>query len=216
MPPYARKAGIAPRRASDPAPISKPWLRSRYLHDNIPLTRIAAELGVHQSTAYAAAHRYGLPLRPPGLQSSSVMLARLPRSVPRDVRAAVQGTVGGWQRLQRFRAAMSFPTIEAAATSAGVDQATLVRQFHRLEHDIGAVLYTRTKPGLPMHPTRRGAALIEAFDNAQASADAIATPPEEDSKGTARKQRTPPEDGEPRTQVRYSPGQEASDAAEVT
>jgi hypothetical protein len=49
----------------------------------------------------------------------------------------------GWQRLHRFKIAMGSPTIQAPADHLGADQATLVRQLHRLETDIGAQLYHR-------------------------------------------------------------------------
>jgi hypothetical protein len=169
---YARRAGIVTRRVTDAAPISKEWLASRHLHDNIPLAQIAAEMGVNKGVVYGAAHRHGMQVRPAGVHSTVAMTARLPRSVPRDLRAAVEGTIGGWERLHRFRAAMAFPTFKAAAISMGADQSGLIHQFRRLEHDVGASLYVRAHAGRPMHPTRRGAALIKALDAAQASADA--------------------------------------------
>jgi hypothetical protein len=139
----------------------------------VPLAQIAVELGLNKETVYKAARRYGIRAQP-GIHTSHAMRACLPRSVPRDVRAAAEHTIGGWERLHRFRTAMDFPTIQAAANSTGVSQATLVRQFHRLEHDIGAALYTRAQGSRPMHPTRRGAALLKALDTAEASADATA------------------------------------------
>ena len=59
---------------------------------------------------------------------------------------------------------MTFPTIEAAATSLGVHQSSVVHQFRRLERDIGAKLYYRSTRRQAMRPTRRGAALLHALD----------------------------------------------------
>jgi DNA-binding transcriptional LysR family regulator len=59
---------------------------------------------------------------------------------------------------------MTFPTIEAAANHLGAHQAALVRQFQRLESDIGTQLFHRSTPTTPMHPTHRGKALLRALD----------------------------------------------------
>lgn len=40
----------------------------------------------------------------------------------------------------------------------------LIRQLHRLEHDIDTQLYTRSTIATDQRPTRRGAALLRALD----------------------------------------------------
>lgn len=45
----------------------------------------------------------------------------------------------------------------------GVYQATLIRQFARLEHDIGSSLYHRSTKRTPLRPTRRGTVLLKAL-----------------------------------------------------
>jgi hypothetical protein len=92
-------------------------------------------------TAIAAARRHHMPSRPAGVHSRPEMISKLHEDVPPDIRRAVEGGLNGWHRLHRFRTAMTFPTIEAAATCLGTHQSALVHQFKRLEHDIGAKLY---------------------------------------------------------------------------
>nr|WP_165486040.1 LysR family transcriptional regulator [Frankia sp. Cppng1_Ct_nod] len=58
---------------------------------------------------------------------------------------------------------MTFPTINTAADHLGADQAALVRQFRRLERDIGAPLFYRATHAQPMRPTPRGQALLRAL-----------------------------------------------------
>jgi hypothetical protein len=172
----ARRAGITPVRASDPAPIDPRWLRRRYLDDKAGFTRMAAELGVDEATVIAAARRHGIVVRPPGVHSTSAMTTRLPPGIPPDIRSAVEGSIHGWQRLDRFRSAMNYPTVTAAADHLAVDQGTLVRQFRRLEQDIDAQLYHRGARGKPVRPTDRGAALIRNLDRADVRAARASAP----------------------------------------
>lgn len=107
-----------------------------------------------------ALHRLGIPARPSGVASFPQMIARLDEDVPRDVRAAVEGTLHGWLRLHRFQVTMAFPNLASAAAYLGVSQRTLTVQFQRLEHDIGAPLYHRAAHGHPQCPTPRGHTLL--------------------------------------------------------
>ncbi|MFQ6268963.1 LysR family transcriptional regulator [Kutzneria viridogrisea] len=125
---------------------------------------IATELGISAGTVTRNLERYGIPVRPAGVHSRTEMVATADKSLSADIRRAVEGTLHGWQRLQRFQTAMAFPTIEAAADHLGAHQAALVRQFQRLEQDIGTQLFRRTTPTQPMRPTRRGNALLRALD----------------------------------------------------
>jgi TniQ/Bacterial regulatory helix-turn-helix protein, lysR family len=71
--------------------------------------------------------------------------------------------IAGWQRLHRFREAMAYPSVSAAAQQIGAHPSALIHQFQRLERDIGATLYHRSSPGHPMRPTARGNALLQAL-----------------------------------------------------
>jgi DNA-binding transcriptional ArsR family regulator len=155
--------GITLASASDYAPIDADWLREQYLTRQRSFTDIAAELDVMVMTVIAAARRSGIPSRPPGVHSRPEMITRLGPDIPGDIRRAVEGGLKGWHRLRRFQIAMTFPTIEAAASHLGAHQSALVHQFRRLERDIGARLYQPAAPGQPMRPTRRGAALLAAL-----------------------------------------------------
>jgi hypothetical protein len=159
----AREHGITPASASAPAPIGGEWLREQYHGQHRSYADIAAQLGVHIATVIAAARRHGIPSRPFTVHSRPEMTARLSTEIPRDIRRAVEGSLKGWHRLRRFQAAMTFPTIQAAAVHLSAHQSALVHQFRRLERDIGAELYHRSRPRQPMRPTARGAALLDAL-----------------------------------------------------
>jgi hypothetical protein len=125
---------------------------------------IATVLGISAETVTRNLNHYGIPVRPAGVHSRTEMLATADKNLPTDIRRAVEGTLHGWQRLQRFHTAMAFSTIETAANHLGVHQAALVRQSQRLKHDIGTQLFQRSTPTTPMRPTRRGKALLRALD----------------------------------------------------
>jgi hypothetical protein len=145
----ARAHGITPASASGPAPIDPDWLREQYTARMRSWTGIAAQLGVTVMTVIAAARRHRIPSRPPGVHSRPEMITRLPAGIPADIRCAVDGGLKGWHRLQRFQVAMTFPSIEAAATYLGAHQSALIHQFRRLEQDIGSPLYHRSTTALP-------------------------------------------------------------------
>jgi hypothetical protein len=149
--------------AFDPAPLDPAWLREQYITRRRSYTDIAAELGVQDVTVIAAARRHHIPSRPPGVHSRSEMISKVAKDVSRDIRRALEGGLNGWHRLYRFRTAMTFPTIEAAATCLGAHQSALVHRFKRLERDIGAKLYYRSTSRQPMRPTPRGASLLKAL-----------------------------------------------------
>jgi hypothetical protein len=161
---HARQAGIPLSTGRDTTPIDPDWLRRQYLDRRRSFPDIAAELGVHEMTVNRAAHRYRIPIRRAGVTSHPEMLRTLDTTIPRDIRRAVEGGLWGWQRLHRFQQTMGFETIEDAADHLGAHQSTLVRQLQRLERDIGAQLYHRAAWALPLRPTRRGAALLDALD----------------------------------------------------
>jgi Bacterial regulatory helix-turn-helix protein, lysR family len=164
---HARGAGISLDHYSPPvADIDEDWLREQYQVKQRSYTDIAAELGVAVMTVHGAAQRHGITSRPSGIRSHPEMITKLGTGVPRDIRRAVEGSLQGWHRLRRFQAAMTFPTIEAAASSLGAHQSALVHQFKRLERDVGAKLYYRSTPHQAMRPTRRGTALLRALDRA--------------------------------------------------
>jgi hypothetical protein len=110
------------------------------------------------------------------------MITALGDDIPPDIRRAVEGSLHGWQRLHRFRQAMSCPAIGIAARQIGAHPSALIHQFQRLEQDIGTRLYRRSSSGQPMRPTARGSALIQALEHPTVRA---ITPPPPAAPGTA-------------------------------
>ncbi|MCE7010074.1 TniQ family protein [Kibdelosporangium philippinense] len=156
----AKQLDVPLNKGRAPFPIDPDWLREQYGDRLRPTADIAAELGTDQMTVNHALHRLDIPTRPSGVGSFPQMIAVLDKDVPRDIRAAVEGALHGWQRLHRFQIAMTFPSIDTAATYLGAHQSSLVHQFQRLERDIGTQLYRRATFHKPHRPTPRGQALL--------------------------------------------------------
>ena len=80
-----------------------------------------------------------------------------------DLHRALTGRAGP-ERLRRFAAAMTYPTITETAHALGVSNATLTEQLQRLERDVGTPLFHRATPASqPQHPTQRGTELLAAY-----------------------------------------------------
>jgi hypothetical protein len=161
---HAKNAGIALARASTVFPADERWLREQYLRGRRSTTDIAAELGSTQMTVSRALHRLGIPIRPQGVRSHPHMIATMDQRLPRDIRATVEGSLHGWHRLNRFRIAMAFPSLETASSYLGAHPTALVTQFQRLETDIGGKLFRRSAFGKPHQPTQRGKQLLAALE----------------------------------------------------
>jgi hypothetical protein len=166
---YAERAGVSlvGRR---PVPIDKDWLAEQYVHRRRSFTDIANELGVDAQTVNDAAHRYGIPVRRPGIQSHPDLITTLDPTLPADVRRAVEGQLHGWQRLRRFQQAIAYPSLNKAGAHLDVHVTTLISQFKRLERDIGAELFHRSTPTKPKQLTPRGADLLAALEDPQIQA----------------------------------------------
>ena len=103
--------------------------------------------------------------------------------IPGDIRRAAQDSPAGWLRLRRFQAAMTAPTIAAAAARLRLCPSTLSRQLRRLERDTGGKLYQPATSRRPWRPTHRGAALLTAL--ARPGIQALATAHAPDISGPA-------------------------------
>jgi DNA-binding CsgD family transcriptional regulator len=156
---HAKRAGIQLRRARIPFHIDEAWLEQQYVHHGKPFYDIAAELGVSGMTVILAARRHGITARPAGVASHPDYVI-VHNDLPPDIRAAVEGQLHGWQRLRRFRDAMTYPSITAATEAAGACPGSLTTQFKRLERDIDTQLFHRANTREPMRLTDRGAALL--------------------------------------------------------
>lgn len=157
----ARAHGIALNKGKAPLVDNPAWLRDQYYKQRKSTGQIAEELGTTQMTVNHALHRFGFTPRPSGVHSRPQMINRLDRRLAADIRAAVDGSLQGWERLHRFQIAMSFPTLKTAADHLGIHARTLVVQFQRLEEDIGTELFHRATPGRPQQLTRRGRKLLD-------------------------------------------------------
>ncbi|MDK0524806.1 TniQ family protein [Streptomyces sp. ML-6] len=160
----ANAIGLTIYRSRRPHPIDEDWLREQYLTHKRSTYDIAQAIGTEDETIRRRLQRLGIPLRPRGVHSRTVMTAKLAPSIPLDVRAAVEGTLHGWLRLHRFQIAMAFPNLTTAGTYLGAMQTALTTQFQRLENDIGHVLYQRSVQTTPQHPTTHGQSLLRHLD----------------------------------------------------
>ncbi|MCX4607727.1 MULTISPECIES: TniQ family protein [Streptomyces] len=146
--------GVRPHQFDDD------WLRDQYVVRLRSGSDISRETGTSGMPVLRRLTALGIPIRPAGAYSRRDMLAKLDESVPLDIRAAVEGTLHGWRRLNRFQIHMAFPNATATATYLNVKPNTLSMQFSQLERAIGAELFHRSTGHTPQRPTTQGAALL--------------------------------------------------------
>lgn len=82
-------------------------------------------------------------------------------STPALLRKALT-TAFAWQRLERFAAASSYPTIGKAAKALSIHPSALVIQINRLERDLGKTLLERAERGRAMKLTPFGKRVVAA------------------------------------------------------
>ncbi|MET9335942.1 LysR family transcriptional regulator [Streptomyces cellulosae] len=90
------------------------------------------------------ARTHNIPLRPRGGASHHTALRTADEAEghPAILRKALTGPYAR-QRLSRFLAARTYPTLTEAARDLGIHQSTLVIQINRLEADFGQPLLVR-------------------------------------------------------------------------
>ncbi|MFE2999766.1 LysR family transcriptional regulator [Nocardia sp. NPDC059246] len=169
----AREAGIEIRSASPCFPIDEKWLREQYLIHKRSTNALATELGIEQATLVGALHRHNISVRSAGTRSFPEMIATY-EHLPPGVRAAVEGTLHGWQRLHRFQVTMAFPTICLAANYLGINKSGLQTQLQRLERDLGQTLFVRSAGRRPQQPTPYGRALLDDLSDRTVRAELAA------------------------------------------
>ncbi|MFG2329836.1 LysR family transcriptional regulator [Streptomyces sp. NPDC048604] len=105
-----------------------------------------------------------MPLRPRGGASHQTALrtADEAETLPAILRKALTSPYAR-QRLSRFLAARSYPTLTDAARDLGIHQSTLVIQINRLEADLGEPLFERAERGRAMKLTPFGEKVIAAI-----------------------------------------------------
>ncbi|MBB6416640.1 TniQ family protein [Streptomyces sp. AK010] len=154
--------GTRPRIIDD-----EKWLREQYLDRTRSIEDIAQELGTSHTVVIRHLEDLGIPRRPFGPRSMTAFITKLDESVPRDIRAAVEGTLHGWLRLRRFQISMAFPSLTAAARHLDLMPSVLASQFLQLEQDIGTRLFHRSVRHAPQRPTARGATLLHDLEDSQ-------------------------------------------------
>jgi hypothetical protein len=156
----AKALGVTIYRTRRPIAMDPQWLRKQYLVRKRTTQDIAREIGAEDETVRRRLQHLRIALRPAGVHSSTAMLTKLDGRLPLDIRKAVEGSLQGWHRLQRFQIAMAFPNLQTAADYLGAHQSALVTQFQRLEADIGETLFPRSAFGRTQRPTPQGQALL--------------------------------------------------------
>ncbi|WP_432146824.1 LysR family transcriptional regulator [Streptomyces sp. bgisy084] len=137
--------------------IERDWLIEQYVHRRRTLPDLARETGMSPANMARWAHTHNIPLRPRGGASHHTAL-RAPdqaRALPAILRDALTGP-HAWQRLERFAAALPYPTVTEAAQVLGIHQSALTIQINRLERDLGRPLIERAERGRRMRPTPFG------------------------------------------------------------
>ncbi|MEV7865361.1 TniQ family protein [Streptomyces sp. NPDC088124] len=137
--------------------IERDWLIEQYVHRRRTLPDLARETGMSTANMARWAHTHNIPLRPRGGASHHASL-RTPEQAadaPAILRDALTSP-NARQRLERFAAALPYPTVTDAARALGIHQSTLTTQINRLERDLGRPLIERAERGRRMRPTPFG------------------------------------------------------------
>ncbi|MER6590336.1 TniQ family protein [Micromonospora purpureochromogenes] len=164
---YARDADvkITMRRVSDRIKadrdpcggrIDPEWLQEQAGTLQRTNTDIAAEVGLSHETIRRYRKNLGIESRRTGTHSDR----RYP-NLPADIRRAVEGKRGGWQRLRRFEQVTAHHSINTAAAALGHHAQNLNLQIQRLEADLGAELLIRGHRYQPITATERGRRLLD-------------------------------------------------------
>ncbi|MFD3723355.1 LysR family transcriptional regulator [Streptomyces sp. NPDC058674] len=144
----AREYGIAlragPQDYKPRGTIEREWLIEQYVVRRRTLPDLAREKGMSSANMARWAHTHNLPLRPRGGGSHDTALRTTDQAArtPVILRKALTSPYA-WQRLERFLAALLYPTIGEAARSLGPKQPALSVQISRLERDLGQPLLER-------------------------------------------------------------------------
>jgi hypothetical protein len=163
----ARQYGIELRPAHTPRKheeIDRGWLYTEYVVNRRALPDLAAEKGMSTMNMSRWAKTHGIPLRGRGGPShtANIDVTRAAQAAPELLQAALV-QIGGAQRLSRFAAVSSFPTVTAAAEALELCQPVLHAQITRLEDELGGRLLQRAERGHPMSLTDLGARVLDAW-----------------------------------------------------
>ncbi|MDG9728786.1 helix-turn-helix domain-containing protein [Streptomyces sp. DH41] len=147
--------------------IERDWLIEQYVHRRRTLPDLAREKGMSTANMARWAHAHNIPLRARGGASHDAALrAREQATRTPDILRGALSSSYGHQRLERFVAAVSYPTIGEAARALGTTQPTLTTQIIRLERDLGRPLLERAERGRGMKLTPFGRRVVDAAQSA--------------------------------------------------
>jgi transposase len=144
--------------------IDRDWLYQQYVTGQRTFGEIAEETGMSPThlARWAKAHDIPIRKRGGGPTDSSDVAARISvTNAPTIIRPALVGK-GGWERLQRFSAAIHYPTLDRAANDLGIHISPLTSQVRRIERDLRTTLVVRAERGRPMRLTADGARVAAA------------------------------------------------------
>ncbi|MER7903010.1 TniQ family protein [Streptomyces sp. NPDC095614] len=82
----AKAIGLTIYYSQRPVPMDETWLREQYLTRKRSTADIAAQLGTESETVRRRFLQLGIPLRPPGVHSRTVLTAKVDKSIPRNIR----------------------------------------------------------------------------------------------------------------------------------
>jgi DNA-binding transcriptional LysR family regulator len=163
----ARQYGITLRPAHTPRKhdeIDRDWLFTEYVVNRRTLPDLAAEKGMSTMNMSRWAKTHGIPLRGRGGPShtANIKATKAAQDAPEILQPALM-QIGGAQRLSRFAAASSYPTVTAAAAALGLCQPVLHGQITRLQAALGGRLLQRAERGHPMTLTDLGTRVLDAW-----------------------------------------------------
>ncbi|RDV49124.1 LysR family transcriptional regulator [Streptomyces sp. IB2014 011-12] len=146
--------------------VDREWLTEQYVVRRRTLPDLAREAGMSTANMARWAHTHKIPLRPRGGRSHDTALRATEQAsrTPAVLREALTSPYA-WQRLERFVAASSYPTMSEAARALSICQSALVIQIKRLEQDLGHVLIERAERGRAMNLTVFGEEVVAAARN---------------------------------------------------
>ncbi|MFD4665149.1 LysR family transcriptional regulator [Streptomyces halstedii] len=167
----AKEYGIPLRGPQDHkrrSAIERDWLIEQYVQRRRTLPDLARETGMSSANMARWAHIHNIPLRPRGGASHSQALraAEQTSRAPRILRPALTGQ-GAKERLNRFAAASSYPSLGTAASGLGLNTFVLVAQINRIERELGGPLLVRAERGRPMKLTPLGRNVLRAVRRSQ-------------------------------------------------
>ena len=164
----AREYGISlrsgPRDYKRRGVVEADWLFEQYVVRLRTLGDLAREKDMSTANMTRWAHTHNVPLRRGAASHAAThRVNQQAARAPAFLRDALTNPYT-WGQLERFVAALPYPTMREAAHVLGISQSTLVAQIRRLERDLGRPLIERAERGRRMRPTPFGEKVAAAVE----------------------------------------------------